>query len=198
PAADIARLESLCHARCASVEASSTIGTGHFSPIRRFHTWLYHRFYVYGLLRETLARLAMQLGVKVGWGRAAYPALWQDHQGLEFRLVKFALAGIRDAVGGAGAAPMMVVIYPDVQNIGRENAYYGIYQDVEKDLARALGVPVRSGYAAFLDNPEAKRDMPYSLTDNHPSCKAHQLFARWVFTEFEQATGKGLVRVTGR
>ncbi|MFL6573782.1 MAG: SGNH/GDSL hydrolase family protein, partial [Burkholderiales bacterium] len=121
--AQIARLESFCRERCWKTDTLTMIGTAHFGALRRFHTWLYHKLYVYSLLRETLARLAMQLGVNVGWGRAAYPPLWQDHQGLEFRLVKFALAGIRDAMGGAGASRMMVVIYPDVQNIDRENAY---------------------------------------------------------------------------
>ena len=37
------------------------------------------------------------------WGRAAYPPLWQNHQSLEFRLVKLALGGIRDRC----AAPEM-------------------------------------------------------------------------------------------
>jgi hypothetical protein len=68
----------------------------------------------------------------------------------------------------------MVVIYPDVKNILRENVYYGIYQDVERRLSESLGMPVVSGYRAFLNDKDARQNMAYSLVDDHPSCKAHE------------------------
>lgn len=198
-AAEITRLESLCRGNCATAHDSPVGGAGHFSLARRIHTWLYTNFYVYGLLRETLAGLALRLGInKLGWGRTAYPPLWRNADSLEFRLMKFALAGIRDALGGSEAARMMVVIYPDVQNIGKENVYFGIYQEVEARLSRSLGVPVSSGYPAFLSSADAKPNMPYSLTDTHPSCKAHEIFAKWVFVRFEEVGMRRPVRVPER
>jgi lysophospholipase L1-like esterase len=197
-AEELARLESFCRARCtAATEVLGMAGTGHYGALRRLHTWLLTKFYVYGLLRDTLARVTMALGVNVGWGRAAYPPLWQDHRSLEFRLVKFALAGIRDALGGPGTRRMTVVIYPDVQDLRKDNVYVGIYHGVEEHLSAVLGVPVASGYAAFLGNAEAKPNMSYSLTDNHPSCKAHELFAKWVFTRMESDRAP-LLRTGGR
>ena len=198
-AEEIARLETFCRARCAKLDDTTMVGTEHFSLVRRAHTWLYTKLYVYGLLRDTLARLAMRVGINVGWGRAAYPPLWQNHQSLEFRLVKLARGGIRDALRRAGDGRMMVVIYPDVQNIRKDNVYFSIYQGVEEDLSKSLGVPVSSGYPAFLDQAEARQNMPYSLTDNHPSCKAHELFARWVFVQFERLNRNNPpLRLTGR
>jgi hypothetical protein len=57
---------------------------------------------------------------------------------------------------------------------------------VERRLSRSLGMTVRSGYPAFLGGREASPSMPYSLVDDHPSCKAHEIFARWVFTGLPQ------------
>ena len=58
---------------------------------------------------------------------------------------------------------MMVVIYPDVQNIRKDNVYFSIYQGVEEDLSKSLGVPVSS---------VVKGSPPGCQADNHPSCKA--------------------------
>lgn len=176
-AEDIARLEAFC----AACTKTSNSPSGHYGPLRRAHSWLWKNLYAYALFRDAFVRLTMQLGWNIGFGRTAYPALWQDHGGLEFKLLEFALAGTRDALRGAGASRPLVVIYPDVQNIGKDNIYFAIYRDAERRLTRSLGVPVLSGYPAFLNDREASPNMPYSLVDDHPSCKAHEIFARWVF-----------------
>jgi hypothetical protein len=181
-AEDIARLEAFC----AACTKTSNSPSGHHGPLRRAHSWLWKNVYLYALFRDAFVRLTMQFGWNIGFGRTVYPALWQDHAGLEFKLVEFALAGTRDALRAAGAARPLVVIYPDVQNIRRDNVYYGIYQGVERRLSRSLGMTVRSGYPAFLGGREASPSMPYSLVDDHPSCKAHEIFARWVFTGLPQ------------
>lgn len=178
---ELAKLESFC-GNCAKTNDSMS---GHFNLIRQVHTWLHQRLHVYGLFRDALVRLSMRLGFNIGWGRTAYPALWQDHQSMEFRLLKFALAGIRDALGAFAGSQMMVVVYPDVENIRKDNVYVRIYQDVEDELSKFLGVPVFSGYPGFLNDKETKRNMPYSLTDHHPSCKAHEIFAKWVFVRVQ-------------
>ena len=54
-----------------------------------------------------------------------------------------------------------------------------------QDLARASAVPVRSGYAAFLGQPGVRDDMGYSITDGHPSCEAHAMFAAFALAELE-------------
>lgn len=174
---DIARLEAFC----AACTKTSNSPSGHYGPLRRAHSWLWKNVYVYALFRDAFVRLGMQFGWNIGFGRTAYPALWRDHAGLEFKLVEFALAGTRDALRAAGAARPLVVIYPDVQNIRKDNVYYGIYQGVERRLSQSLGLTVRSGYPAFLAGRNASPSMPFSLVDDHPSCKAHEVFARWVF-----------------
>lgn len=179
---EVAKLEAHCR-NCTEAHNSPT---AHHSLRRKVHTWLLNRLNVYNLFRDSLVGISMKLGFNIGWGRTAYTPLWQDHRSMEFKLLKFALAGMRDALGGAGVSKMMVVIYPDVENLRRDNAYVGIYQAVEADLSQELGVPVWSGYQAFLDNPDAKRNMSYSLMDHHPSCKAHEIFAEWVFGRLQE------------
>lgn len=193
-AAEIARLESFCR-NCIKSQNSRR---GHYSPVRQLHIWLNRNLHVYGLLRDGLVRLSMNLGYNVGWGRTAYLPLWQDPGSTEFKLLRLALAGMRDASKGAGVGRMMVVIYPDVVNIRHDNVYVEIYREAERSLAGALGVPVFSGYPAFLDHPEARPSMSYSLTDHHPNCKAHELFAQWVSGKLRGiGEGPALLR-TGR
>jgi hypothetical protein len=194
-AQDIARLESFCRT-CTKTQNSRT---GHYGLARQLHTWLYNKLYVYGLLRDVAVGVSMKAGFNVGWGRSAYPALWQDASGLEFKVVRFSLAGIRDSLSGAGVSRMMVVLYPDVENLRADNAYVAIYRGVEQALSRELGVPVFSGYPAFLNDREARPNMPFSLVDHHPSCKAHEIFAKWVFGRFQQVRNdSALVPVRSR
>lgn len=176
-AEELARLEAFC----AACTATGNAPGGHHGALRRAHGWLWKNVYVYALFRDAFVRLTMQFGGSIGFGRTAYPALWRDHAGLEFKLLEFALAETRDALRAAGAARPLVVIYPDVQNIRKDNIYYGIYEGVQSRLSQSLGVTVRSGYPAFLGDREESPSMPYSLVDDHPSCKAHEIFARWVF-----------------
>ena len=180
---EITRLTSFC----GNCWRANDTPTAHYSVIRRIHTWLVDKSYAYVLLRDGLVGLSMKLGFNVGWGRTAYPPQWRSHQGIEFKMLRFALAGIRDALKARGVSRMMVVIYPDMENVRRENEYVGIYGDAEAELSRALGVPVWSGYPAFLDSPESKPNMSYSLVDHHPSCKAHELFAKGVYLRMQQA-----------
>lgn len=169
----------------------------HYGPLRRAHTWLWHNVHAYALFRDAFVRASMRFGWNIGWGRSAYPALWLDEQGLEFKLLGFALAGIRDALAAAGGARPLVVIYPDVTNIGTDNLYYSIYRDVEGRLSRTLGLTVRSGYPAFLGAAARAPAMPYSLVDDHPSCEAHEMFARWVLGELREQTPGGAFVQTG-
>ena len=197
---DIARLEALCSGCKSKAQDGRAAGAyAHYGVLRRTHTWLHQNFYIYGLLRETAVAASMQAGLNVGFGRSAYPALWQAHSGLEFKVVRFSLASIRDRLREAGVQRMMVVIYPDIENLKPENPYVAIYSGVAQDLASTLGVPVFSGYPAFLESSEARTHMPFSLVDHHPSCKAHELFANWVYGRFEQVRGDAaLVPVRSR
>jgi hypothetical protein len=55
---------------------------------------------------------------------------------------------------------------------------------VQRTLTSSTGVPVFSGYEAFLGNPRAKENMTFSLTDGHPSCEAHAIFGQWVLEKW--------------
>ena len=63
-------------------------------------------------------------------------------------------------------------------------AFYAIYERAARSLMEATGVPVLSGYDAFVGDPRAARDMPFSLTDTHPNCLAHEIFGEWVLQQW--------------
>src|SRR5262249_57199522 len=107
---------------------------------------------------------------------------------------RFAVGGSRDSLAAHGVQRLMVVIYPDVENLRPSNEYVGIYRGVEAGLSRDLGVPVLSGYPAFLSSQEARTNMSFSIVDHHPSCKAHELFARWVHARLAQAGDRSPAR----
>ncbi len=182
-APEIARLEALC-ASCA--KAKDAPAALHGGP-RRIHTWLQNKSYAYGLFRDALVGLSMKAGFNTGWGRTAYPPLWRDHAGTEYKLLKFALAGIRDTLAARGVTRVLVAIYPDVENLRAENPYVALYRDVEADLSRELGLPVWSGYPAFLDAPASRRNLSFSLVDHHPNREAHARFAAGVHGALRRA-----------
>ena len=140
---------------------------------------------LYRLFREAFANISVRLGFSVGWGRSAFPSFWTDHSSTRFRLLKFALVQMRSELDLA-RVPMMVVIYPDVTLISENNIYVEIYDRASLTLMDILGVPVYSGYAAFLKDKEGEENMTFSFTDAHPNCKAHHIFGEWVFRKFQE------------
>ena len=172
---EIARLEAL-RATCQKAHGAPMAS---FSPIRRIHTWITMKSDTYGVIRDGLVALSMRFGFNSGWGRTAYPQLWKDHAGLEYKMMAFALAHIRDDLAARGVQRVMFTIYPDAENIGRDNPYVAIFGDLARDLSRTLGVPVHSGYEALLV-PRGKRNMIFSIVDHHPNRLAHELYAEGV------------------
>jgi hypothetical protein len=75
-------------------------------------------------------------------------------------------------------------VYPDPVQMDRSNEFVDIYATVAKRLTDETGVPAYSGYEAFLGNPLANTNMPFSLTDTHPNCKAHEIFGDWVYSKW--------------
>jgi hypothetical protein len=75
-------------------------------------------------------------------------------------------------------------MYPPTIQINRQNPMINLYEEVSQRLSTSLGTVVHSGYPAFLNSKDAKENMRWSLTDRHPSCVAHGIFARWVFDKF--------------
>lgn len=176
---------------CKQCSAKGNDYTAGWSFTRRAHTWLHDHSYTYGLFREGFAKASLSLGLNVGWGRTAFPAYWQEHDQKPFKLLLYALARIHAELKAVGT-PMVVVIYPDVSQISNDNAYVEIYDDAAKYISERLGVPVYSGYEAFLSRTDVDSDMTFSLTDSHPNCKAHQVFGTWVFDKLVETLDDSL------
>ena len=162
--------------------------SGETDRVRQVNWWLADHSKTYLLLREVAARFAASVGlIDVDWGRGAFPDRWKDSSGLHFKHVA---AGIQLARQEATARsiPLMVVIYPDPVAIKESNEYVPIYRQVQSVLSAETSVPVFSGYEAFLGNARIKENMPFSLTDAHPSCEAHDVFGKWVFEKWSGVT----------
>jgi lysophospholipase L1-like esterase len=162
--------------------------SGETDRTRLIDWWLADRSKTYLLLREIAARFAAGVGlIDVTWGRGAFPDRWKDSSGLYFKHVAAGIELARqDAV--ARSIPFMVVIYPDPVAINESNEYVPIYRQVQSVLSAQTRVPVFSGYDAFLGNARTRQNMPFSLTDAHPSCEAHDMFGKWVFQKWSAVT----------
>jgi hypothetical protein len=114
------------------------------------------------------------------WGRSVYLERWRNQDSIYFKYIQGAIGFAKRAVD-RHQVRMMVVIYPDVVNITEGNEFVGVYDSARKTLTRTTGVPVYSGYEAFLGNPLTERNMSFSLSDKHPNCKAHSIFGEWTF-----------------
>jgi hypothetical protein len=178
-AAELAELAAFC-AQCAGRHDDIA---AHYSAPRRVHRWLYEQSWLYRLSRDASYQVLPALGIRAGWGMG-YPEQWQDQGGLSYRLLEWSMAMLAETLDEA-EAPHLVTLYPPARQITADNPYAHIYARAAADLEARTGHPVLSGYAAFLDHPQASRDMPFSLTDAHPSCAMHRLYGEWVWREWQ-------------
>jgi hypothetical protein len=180
---DLRHVKELC-AHCHSRDQGpSGEVAGSVGVVRRLNWWL-DRWRSYYVLREGLAKVAHWAGwLPTDWGRGSYPARWTDTDGIYFKHIKGSIALAQEEARARGV-PLMVVIYPDSMNISPANPFYAIYERAARSLTEATGVPVLSGYHAFVGDPRAARDMPFSLTDTHPNCQAHEIFGEWVLRQW--------------
>lgn len=158
--------------------------TAHYTGVRRLHRWLYAQSWVYRLTRDASYQVLPLLGLQAGWG-AAYPEQWGDHAGLNYRLLEKSLVMLAETADAA-EVPLLVTLYPPARPLTPDAPYLEIYARAAADLAPRLGVPVLSGYDFLLDHPQAGVDMAFSLTDAHPSCAMHRLYAQWVWQEWQR------------
>jgi len=153
--------------------------------IRIFHRWITKNFHSYRFLRDEMLKMLIALGYDIKWGRRNYAQKWEQHNGLNFKLIMFAIKKMKQ-ISDNYKVPLIIVIYPDVGFISNENPFVGIYKSVSEKLATELFVPVYSGYEAFLSQHD-QRDIPssmiWSVTDHHPNCEAHHVFASWIFNK---------------
>jgi lysophospholipase L1-like esterase len=175
--------------RCSSCLRDDTQRlSGETDPFRQINWWLADHSKTYLLLREVGAQIAAGVGlIDVTWGRGAFPERWKDASGLYFKHVAAAIQLAREDAA-ARSIPLMVVIYPDPVAITEANEYVPIYRQVQSVLSAQTNVPVYSGYEAFLGNARTRENMPFSLTDAHPSCEAHDMFGKWVFQKWTTVT----------
>jgi len=142
---------------------------------------LHEASYVWRLLRRAAAGFA----VAMRWdfeGMARRDKKWADPAGLPRRLMRFAVARTGEQLRSAGI-PSLVLLYPGVVSLRPDAPFVELYRRAAEDLSSASGLAVRSGHPAFLGRPNVREDMTYSLTDGHPSCEAHAMFAAFALAE---------------
>ena len=155
----------------------------HYSFVRKAHRFMYRVSYVYKVARNAIVSAFQMIGKPVGWG-SNYKEQWRNHVSLQFRLVKLSMKLLQSEFEKANV-PLLVVMYPPASRINEQNDYVRLYSDAAKFLSESTGVTVLSGYPAFFRNEQAKEDMSFSLTDGHPNCQAHEIFATWVLDKMQ-------------
>jgi hypothetical protein len=178
---------------CEKCRQTLNARSANFGIGRKLHRWFYKTSYVYRLMRQATAAMARTAGIRIGWG-AEYDKWWTDKSSVPFRLVQYSIARIKTEFDRANV-PMFVVLYPSVKNIAMENRWVGIYRDIAAALTETSGVNVRSGYTAFFTDDRTQKSMQRSLTDGHPNCVAHEIFAAWTFNQFREHWNKARPKV---
>ena len=181
-------LDTLCEPclRATDNRVSSEVA-GAVSLTRRLNWWLADRALSYLLFREGLAKLMFAGGLlPQDWGRGSYPARWGDLDGLHYRYIRGSVALAKAEMQRRGI-PLVVLIYPDSMNLSAKNEFYDIYRRVSAALRKDVGVPVFSGYDGFLSDKRSKENMPFSLTDTHPSCDAHEIMGDWAYQRWSES-----------
>jgi hypothetical protein len=174
--AEMARLEALCEA-CSRNPAHQKPGL-----LLGLHLRLHDASNVYKVLRKAAFALGASLGLNISQ-MGSHTAHWADPLSLEFRLVTLALRLTALELESAGT-PGVAVLYPEVVQVATDNPKVEIYSRAAASLSQTSGMPVLSGYPAFLEADEPRPSWTHSLVDSHPSCEAHALFAQWVFEEY--------------
>lgn len=150
------------------------------SIFRRVHTAISGRSVAYSVMKDAVAVALIRGGLDLEWGQTAYPTWWDDTDGGHFQLLVAALTRLEGELAAAGVG-MTVLIYPDPTAMTEQNQWVPILDRAAAALSGDLGVTVKSGYDAFLDNPAAGTDMYHSIADRHPDCEAHRLFGEWAY-----------------
>jgi hypothetical protein len=175
------QLRELCEP-CLRQDSSrdATEAAGHVTLGRRVNWWLADNALSFLMFREGLAKIAVMTGLlPADWGRGSYPQRWRNVDGVYFKYLRGSMALAKQEAERHGMR-MMVIIQPDSMNLTPSNEFYSVYQSVAAALREQTGLEVHSGYDAFVGNPMAKTNMPFSLSDTHPSCEANSIFGEWV------------------
>jgi hypothetical protein len=159
---------------------TATQAAGRVSFARRANWWLSENALSYLVFREGVAKIAVMTGLlPADWGRGSYPQRWRNVDGVYFKYLRGSMALAKKEADRHGMR-MMVVMQPDSMNLTPSNVFYSVYRDVASTLREQTGIDVHSGYDAFVGNPLAKDNMPFSLSDTHPSCESQRIFGEWV------------------
>lgn len=143
---------------------------------------LYKHSYLYRLLRAVGARLLALMDPDQLIGRLRFVEQWLDFEGGRFRLVEWALGRIQELADKQGVR-LIVAWYPNVEDLSEEGTFYEVASNVTSRLSDRLGIPVYNGYEAFANDERAGRRMVWSVTDDHPNCLAHKIYADWLLNK---------------
>lgn len=180
-------LDALCEPcmRASGQRVSGEVA-GDIDSIRRVNWWLADHSLSFLVFREGLAKVLFAVGLLPrDWGRGSYPARWGDLDGLYYKYIRGSVASARIETERLGI-PLVVLFYPDSMNLSIGNEFYSLYRRVGEALQRDVGVPAHSGYDGFLSDPRTSTNMPYSLTDTHPSCLAHEIMGDWAYQKWSE------------
>ena len=161
---------------------------GWFSIGGPLDAWLHDVSHSHRFFRQAVAKLAFQFAGDEPVGRLRYPALWSDQESPAFRMIEAGLKEIK-SVADQHETPLLIAFFPSVEYLSPDNPMYAAAEIAGDNLGAALGLPVLNGFEAFLDDPRAEQNMSRSLTDQHPSCLAHQILAEWLVKRFDEIGG---------
>jgi len=177
-------------------DSAKSAPKGWFSIGGPLDAWLHKVSYAHRFFRQALSNVAVLVMGDEPIGRMRYPGLWSDDESSAFRMIRAGLLEI-EALANKHEIPTLIAFFPSVEHLSRDNPMYEAAETARQSLEAALDLPVLNGFEAFLDDPRAKRNMSRSLTDQHPSCLAHEILAEWLADRFDEIDGGGVATSFG-
>ena len=142
--------------------------------------YLVKEIYIIKLLKESLYQFK---SFRKFFYRSEYRNLWFDNNSPENKLIVEQIVYIEKLAKQFGAK-FILTYYPNTNAINEGDVRHKIWTNFFEYLLNEKKIKGLDPYPYFIDKSTSK-NMVWSLTDKHPNCEAHGIFAKFLLESIQ-------------